>query len=1382
MDYMKLLLSMTTGATTGYVTNDYAVKMLFEKICGVGNVILQTKPLFIENVSKLIERDIINDRTIETELTKFESERVFYKIIADMLQQHLYDNTVDTEIRQIAGMTASMKNFTDFYERYAAEFCHNFLNTLVSSLDMDTVLGPGQRVVLAQNLWDIGIAVLQQSDSVKTVLRDVYCRQKDRKVGAFIHPGIFRAAAGNIIRHTTGLHVVLQANYSRDVDKTIAAAYELLEFGPAAKSLEASISDKTVFEVLGRENAVNIANEILQVIIELLKSAPGQTAVDNFARHMFTVGKSLNISLFDLLHEGMSQRLENYLREYLPEVLAKVISWIQVNKQELEELINQAVNDVLTAESDGFFNWRGKVKQTLKNVFYDDVAGKHDLVLKIIARIEESTDIGKLSAEVTELIITYLKQKSVSQMVTDMENRGILRPAYLAQLIYHNLDNFVAKINMAVFDSFFQQRLGSVAILPIAAYLEQWLQDTFIQQWKADYLLSTYSTKLFQREIKCRLQLLPEFTLEAACGGYYAGQLFSQTQAQLLAALRSGRTQGSSLLAEAMYYQYTGQKVSRLVNDDLQKRISRATARRSIIAVQDTLRNLAGQPVKMIYDRLNNRGTTGKELTGILIFVLTENLHILLEGKIQETVAANLQQLPDAQLQAMVKNFMGQELKPINRLGAGLGLGTGLLMYWGQGAMSVSNDMLNTLANMTLYGFTGYYTNVIALKMIFRPYHPWIVLGQQVPLTPGVVAKQKTRFAASMAEFVDKSLLSAASANDLFAAKRHGLEQNILINMSADNYRLPIAVLGKNSEVLSAGIMAAAVMIIRRNYHRLVDSLARELNEIDLAGLDYAAGNNAVAAGGDFLIHLQEWMTDQLYQGLQSAHSAAEKLPEFVLQAIYAGCEQLAAEKVQAAVNFLRDDRQVELVLQDWNGRFKQQTECSLQQLLTGEQLELLKRLAGELTVSKLQSPDSIAALLTWLEAKLADELHPDKQLADLFGGLFITLLRNNGGFILDSIMNGGLSWLQQNRSKLQRDMYRRFKDNNSWTVNLADQVLDIETTVYEVVDELIDKKLPAYLRRKHVELKAILQDFIDGKFAGTKVSELGLTMNAAGIASFVEQLLQHKNAAVLIKGLVENTVEFVVQLPLHKLLAVAGIYNLTDINRIFSREIAALRFSIADNLEKNQQQLKQAATDLLRRVVKEVILNIPVKDLARGITRDMLKQSVDNITAAFADSPVVDREWQHLLQAIVNEVKLKRFGNLFDSTMLAEDIIRAFEQTMEADKSVWDKTVRDMLTVIIDHINSIVTTEAKDYILQIAAKSFLDSVAVHFHSLVTAVNIKEITERQINCMTPEEIEAMFQSFAKPYFRKLELYGAILGALFGLVSSGAGKLIGVLDR
>ena len=54
----------------------------------------------------------------------------------------------------------------------------------------------------------------------------------------------------------------------------------------------------------------------------------------------------------------------------------------------------------------------------------------------------------------------------------------------------------------------------------------------------------------------------------------------------------------------------------------------------------------------------------------------------------------------------------------------------------------------------------GYYTNVLAIKMLFRPYKPVFLFGKQLPFTPGLVPKEQKRLAKKLAEAVGNSILT----------------------------------------------------------------------------------------------------------------------------------------------------------------------------------------------------------------------------------------------------------------------------------------------------------------------------------------------------------------------------------------------------------------------------------------------------------------------------------------------------------------------------------------------------------------------------------------------------------------------------------------------
>ncbi|HOV64758.1 MAG TPA: DUF445 family protein, partial [Spirochaetia bacterium] len=54
----------------------------------------------------------------------------------------------------------------------------------------------------------------------------------------------------------------------------------------------------------------------------------------------------------------------------------------------------------------------------------------------------------------------------------------------------------------------------------------------------------------------------------------------------------------------------------------------------------------------------------------------------------------------------------------------------------------------------------GYVTNAIAISMLFRPYTEKRIFGIKVPFTPGIIPKQRDKLSVSIAEMVERELLT----------------------------------------------------------------------------------------------------------------------------------------------------------------------------------------------------------------------------------------------------------------------------------------------------------------------------------------------------------------------------------------------------------------------------------------------------------------------------------------------------------------------------------------------------------------------------------------------------------------------------------------------
>lgn len=79
----------------------------------------------------------------------------------------------------------------------------------------------------------------------------------------------------------------------------------------------------------------------------------------------------------------------------------------------------------------------------------------------------------------------------------------------------------------------------------------------------------------------------------------------------------------------------------------------------------------------------------------------------------------------------------------------------------------------------------GYFTNELAIKMLFRPFRPKYILGVKVPFTPGIIPKEKERLAQSIGQMVSLHLMDKDTleknllSDEMFAKVAEGIDRYI---------------------------------------------------------------------------------------------------------------------------------------------------------------------------------------------------------------------------------------------------------------------------------------------------------------------------------------------------------------------------------------------------------------------------------------------------------------------------------------------------------------------------------------------------------------------------------------------------------------------------
>lgn len=113
----------------------------------------------------------------------------------------------------------------------------------------------------------------------------------------------------------------------------------------------------------------------------------------------------------------------------------------------------------------------------------------------------------------------------------------------------------------------------------------------------------------------------------------------------------------------------------------------------------------------------------------------------------------------------------------------------------------------------------GGVTNDVAIRMLFRPYAPWRVLGWRVPLTPGLIPRERAQIAQAIAETFTEHVLDSDQVADLLLTDR---VRSALRDKVAGMVDQLGGLLGANPAMLTMAKGMAGDLLLRE-----IDALAR---------------------------------------------------------------------------------------------------------------------------------------------------------------------------------------------------------------------------------------------------------------------------------------------------------------------------------------------------------------------------------------------------------------------------------------------------------------------------------------------------------------------------------------------------------------------------
>jgi uncharacterized membrane protein YheB (UPF0754 family) len=741
-DLTNLLIQGFAGGITGYVTNNYALNMLFREYTPLklGGVIKKTKTEFIAAISELVERDLLSPSHLKSEILKDETLEEWNRLFGSLWDEFFQAEFQQKPIQEIPGVQKALPIWIHSLVEDGLQPLQDG-SLAVPEIKIESLLSKDSFSFLFKRLITQSIAEAQQGKMLDSFLISLTAPLNGKSLTDFLS----RNEIENL-EHT--LHNFLSQStdaIQKDPALLTDALKELTE-RQEIPALLANWGSKWGNQALSARLSEEQGVEWMNLIHGLLTHA---LEPDTLA--------SLSTQIRDaFLSSGLLDQ--------------PIMSWFEADTQaSMKEFFHEPYNRAF----DQFQCFLGEQEEEIRKR------------LKRAAQTELDQQSGMLASMIKGPLFSYLDTMNIPNLIEGFRSLG-------EEKIQDALSNRPASDWIPLPTQEAVQSILQSGLIQIDEQLEKLLEKG-LEKTPVQLLGENWATR-YNENGKCKLlEIIVSFALSKLADHDAQNTLMSTALGSVMDQPWSQETAFTLLhTVKRLDLQPMQQAINSLdgnlydtikeksIPDEIWQSILKNPNLQTSLESQglDLMKGQIQQPLDHFLARFNQRES--RDFFGERLIGMIENHgEDFLEGKVQELVKTNLQSRDEEEIVELAHDFIGRELQPITKFGFLLGVIAGIIMALFPLPKTLMIGPID-LFPIGIFALVGVTTNWIALQMIFKPYKEirWL---KKVPFfkhfSHGYLMKNQRVFAENLAQFVDESLLNRNMIQQLFSDQKKNLKQ-----------------------------------------------------------------------------------------------------------------------------------------------------------------------------------------------------------------------------------------------------------------------------------------------------------------------------------------------------------------------------------------------------------------------------------------------------------------------------------------------------------------------------------------------------------------------------------------------------------------------------
>lgn len=290
--------------------------MLFKEYTPLklGGVIKKKKEKFIEEISELVERDIINADTLGSEMPNININTYIKQMAQTFFEKQLSNSLGNTKIYEIDGFSDSILKSEEFIRNNLNILLPELIDGLMRNVDLQDILSEKQISKVINSGYELLICELENADAVNGFISNLYMENSNITLADIFSKEVQKKLTDNIIECVENIFNNDILSDEKSCKMFLDNMLSNINVDATLVKLQDSIGSRDINHFITETQQEEVISRLFIKITEFINSSEGKDLILKITNEIVSIGKNIDFTLYEILPKEMEKSLTNFIK------------------------------------------------------------------------------------------------------------------------------------------------------------------------------------------------------------------------------------------------------------------------------------------------------------------------------------------------------------------------------------------------------------------------------------------------------------------------------------------------------------------------------------------------------------------------------------------------------------------------------------------------------------------------------------------------------------------------------------------------------------------------------------------------------------------------------------------------------------------------------------------------------------------------------------------------------------------------------------------------------------------------------------------------------------------------------------------------------------